>query len=174
MTTADNKALVRRFIDEIFVEGRKESVDELLDDAFVAHTWPSTGNPKSDLKGAIDRTTKGLAGTSFTIEDLIAEDDRVAVRLTAAATHVGELMGMPPSGKRYEIGEIHIFRIRDGKVAEHWHQFDQMKMLQQLGAMPAPGAGRGDDVQAVSRAGAAPAERPSAPRAAQSDEPPHA
>jgi steroid delta-isomerase-like uncharacterized protein len=137
MTTDDNKALVRRFIDEIFVRGRKEAVDELLADDFVAHTWPSTGDPKADLKGAIDRTSKGLADVTFTIEDVIAEGDRVAVRLTAAATQVGEMMGMPPSGKRYEIGEIHIFRLRDGKVVEHWHQFDQMKMMQQLGAMPA-------------------------------------
>ena len=137
MTTDANKAIVRRFIDEIFVQGRKETVDELLSDDFVGHTWPSTGDPRADLKGAIDRTSKGLADAVFAIEDVIAEDDRVAVRLTAAATHVGELMGMPPSGKRYEIGEIHWFRLRDGKVIEHWHQFDQMKMMQQLGAMPA-------------------------------------
>jgi predicted ester cyclase len=49
-------------------------------------------------------------------------------------------MGMPPSGKRYSIGEIHIFRLRDGKVAEHWHQLDQMAMMRQLGAMPGGGA----------------------------------
>jgi steroid delta-isomerase-like uncharacterized protein len=136
MTMADNKAIVRRFIDEVFINGRKETVDELLADDFVAHTWPSTGHPKADLKAAIDRTSKGLADPVFTIDDMIAEGDRVAVRLTAAATQVGEMMGMPPSGKRYEIGEIHIFRLRDRKVVEHWHQFDQMKMMQQLGAMP--------------------------------------
>ena len=139
MTTDDDKAIVRRFIDEIFVRGRKETVDELLANDFVAHTWPSTGDPRADLKGAIDRTSKGLADPVFTIEDMIAEGDRVAVRVTAAATQVGEMMGMPPSGKRYEIGEIHVFRMRAGKVVEHWHQFDQMKMLQQLGAMPAKG-----------------------------------
>lgn len=139
MTTDQNKAIARRFIDEIFVQGRKDTVDELLSDDFVGHTWPSTGDPKADLKGAIDRTSKGLADPAFTVEDMIAEDDRVAVRLTAAATQVGEMMGMPPSGKRYEIGEIHIFRMRDAKVVEHWHQFDQMKMMQQLGAMPAKG-----------------------------------
>src|SRR3954462_9220499 len=106
MTNDENKALVRRFIDEIFVEGRRETVDELLADDFVGHTWPSTGHPKDDLKAAIDRTSKGLADPQFTIEDMIAEDDRVAVRLKTAATQVGEFMGLPPSGKRYEIGEI--------------------------------------------------------------------
>lgn len=65
---------------------------------------------------------------------MIAEDDRVAVRLTASARQVGEFMGIPPSGRTYTIGEIHIFRIRDGKVVEHWHQFDLPGMMRQLGA----------------------------------------
>jgi steroid delta-isomerase-like uncharacterized protein len=141
----DNKALVRRFIDEIFVNGRTEAVDEMLADDFVGHTWPSTGHPKDDLKAAIGRTSKGLSDPRFVVEDMIGEGDQVAVRLTAAATQTGELMGMPASGKRYSIGEIHIFRIRDGKVAEHWHQFDQMTMMRQLGAMPAAGSKPGAD-----------------------------
>jgi predicted ester cyclase len=65
----------------------------------------------------------------------------VAVRLTSHARQVGTFMGMPPSGKDYTIGEIHIFRIQDGKVAEHWHQADFLGMLRQLGAMPEAGAG---------------------------------
>jgi steroid delta-isomerase-like uncharacterized protein len=134
-----NKALVRRFIDEIFVQGRMEAVDELLTDDFVGHTWPSTGHPKDDLKAAIGRTSKGLSDPRFEIEDVIGEGDRVVVRLTAEATQTGELMGMPPSGKRYSIGEIHIFRVHDGKVSEHWHQFDQMAMMRQLGALPGGG-----------------------------------
>jgi steroid delta-isomerase-like uncharacterized protein len=136
MSTDDNKAIVRRFIDEIFVQGRTATVDELLADDFIAHTWPSTGHPKDDLKRATERAHGALTNTHFTIDDMIAEGDRVAVRLTAGATQTGELMGMPASGKSYEIGEIHIFRLRDGKVTEHWHQFDQMTMMKQLGAMP--------------------------------------
>ena len=142
MTLEDNKAIVRRFVDEIFVQGRKETVDELLADDFVAHTWPSTtGDPKQDLKSAIERAAAGLSEPEFTIDDIIAEGDRVAARLTTAATQTGEFMGMPPSGKRYSIEEIHWFRLRDGKVVEHWHQFDQMGMMKQLGAMPGQPAG---------------------------------
>jgi steroid delta-isomerase-like uncharacterized protein len=136
VTLDENKALVRRFIDQIFVQGRPEAVDELLADHFVPHTWPSTGDGKGDLKRAIERVSMGLADSRFTIEDMIAEGDRVAVRVTARATQVGEFMGLPPSGKTYTIGEIHIFRIQDGKVTEHWHQFDQLGLLRQLGAMP--------------------------------------
>jgi len=140
-TTEQNKAIVRRFVDEIFVQGRKDTVDELLDDRFVAHTWPSTGHPKDDLKSAIDRTSSGLADPAFTIDALIAEGDQVAARLTTGATQVGPFMGLPPSNKRYSIEEIHWFRLRDGKVVEHWHQMDTMGLMKQLGAMPGGGPG---------------------------------
>ena len=130
----ENKALVRRFIDQIFVNGDVNAVDQLVTEDFVPHTWPSTGDGRADLKSAIVRVSKGLADARFTIEDMVAEDDRVAVRVTATATQVGEFMGMPASGKSYTIGEIHIFRIRDGKVSEHWHQFDVPSMMRQLGA----------------------------------------
>ena len=136
MTLEGNKALVRRFVDEIFVQGRPEAVEELVADDFVSHTWRSTGDGKGDLKRAIERLSTALADSRFAVEDMIAEGDRVAVRLTAGATQVGELMGLPPSGKSYSIGEIHIFRIRDGKVVEHWHHYDQLGMMRQLGAMP--------------------------------------
>jgi steroid delta-isomerase-like uncharacterized protein len=150
-----NKAIVRRFVDEIFVAGRKDAVDELLADDFVGHTWPSTGRPKDDLKAAIDRVGAGLADSAFTIDDMIGEGDRVAVRLTSAASHTGTFMGMPPTGKRYSIEEIHIFRIRDGRVVEHWHQFDQMGMMRQLGVMPGPGAASSSPKPSDSDAGAA-------------------
>ena len=137
-----NKAIVRRFIEEIFVDGRKDTVDELLADDFQGHTWRSpTGDPRADLKAAIDRAAAGLSNPEFTIEDLIAEGDQVAARLTTAATQSGEFMGMPPTNKRDSIEEIHWFRLRDGQVVEHWHQFDQMGMMKQLGAMPGGGAG---------------------------------
>lgn len=137
MTLDENKALVRRFIDEIFVQGRAEAVDELLADDFVSHTWRSTGDGRADLRRAMERLSTVLAGARFTIEDMIAEGDRVVARVTAEATQVGELMGLPPSGRTYRIGEIHIFRIRGGRVVEHWHQYDQLGMMRQLGAMPA-------------------------------------
>jgi steroid delta-isomerase-like uncharacterized protein len=135
-----NKAVVRRFVDEIFVAGRKDAVDELVADDFVGHSWPANGDAKAALKAAIDRVAVGLSDPSFQIEDLVAEGDRVAARLTASATQTGAFMGIPPSGKRYTIEEIHLFRVRDGRVVEHWHQFDQLGLMRQLGAMP--GAGR--------------------------------
>ena len=134
------KAIVRRFIEEIFVRGRKDTVDELVADDFVAHTWPSpSGDPKADLKAAIDRAAAGLSDPEFRIDDLIAEGDQVAARLTTGATQTGEFMGMPATNKRYSIEEIHWFRLRDGKVVEHWHQLDQVGMMKQLGGTPGAG-----------------------------------
>ena len=136
MTTEDNKALVRRFIREIFQEGRVESLDELVAPDFVRHTGPSADTDRDELRAAMKRVSKGLDDAAFTIEDTIAEDDRVAVRVTASARQVGEFMGIPPRGRSYTIGEIHIFRVRDGKIAEHWHQADFLGMMRQLGALP--------------------------------------
>jgi steroid delta-isomerase-like uncharacterized protein len=130
MTTDDNKALVRRFISEIFEQGRPEAVDELCADDFIGHTWGNAD--KAGLKAAMARVAQGLADARFTIEDEIAEADRVAVRVTASGRQVGEFMGMPATGRSYEIGEIHIFRLRDGKVVEHWHAYDSAGMMKQL------------------------------------------
>jgi len=135
VTVEQNKAIVRRFIQQIFVEGRTEAVDELVAEDFTAHTW-GNAEGRDGLKAAMERVSKGLAEVALTIDDLIAEGDCVAVRVTAHAKQVGEFMRLPPSGKSYTIGEIHIFRLRDGKVIEHWHQFDQMGLMKQLGAMP--------------------------------------
>jgi steroid delta-isomerase-like uncharacterized protein len=130
MSVDENKGLVRRFIKEIFEEGRPEAVDELCADDFIGHTWGNAD--KEGLKAAMARVAQGLADAKFTIEDEIGEGDKVAVRLTATARHIGEFMGMPASGRSYEIGEIHLFRVQDGKVSEHWHQFDSAALMKQL------------------------------------------
>ena len=132
-----NKELVHRFVQAVFQDGDLSAVDALVSEDFVPHTWPSTGDGRGDLKRAMERVSKALTDVVFTIDDIISEGDRVAVRLTASATQTGEFMGLPPSGKRYTISEIHIFRVRDGQIAEQWHQFDQLGMMRQLGAMPA-------------------------------------
>jgi len=131
-----NRELVRRFIRDVFEEGRTESVDEFVADDFDSQTWGPTGSGKAELKAAVARVAGALADVAFVVEDIIAEDDRVAVRLTASATQVGGFMGLAPSGKRYTISEIHIFRIAGVYLVEHWHQYDQPGMLRQLGAQP--------------------------------------
>ncbi len=136
-----NKHIARQFVDRIFVARDAAAVDELLTDDFTPHTWGRTGPGKAAMLGAIERTSAGLSDVRMTIEDVIAEGDRVVVRLTAHAVQSGEFMGMPASGKAYDIGEIHILRIRDGKVSEHWHQADLLGMMAQLKGDPGTNAG---------------------------------
>lgn len=143
MSTQTNEALVRRFIGEIFLGQRFDAVDELVTEDFTPHTWGPAASGRDALKAAIERVSAGLSDETMTIEDVIADGDRVAVRLTSSATQTGPFMGMPPTGRRYEIGEIHIFRLRDGRVAEHWHHADFLGMLRQLGAMPGGGTTAG-------------------------------
>ncbi len=131
-----NKAVVDRFVRQVFVEGRREAVDELVAEDFVPHTWGQMAEGREGLRQAMERVARGVADARMTVEDVIAEGDRVAVRLTSQARQVGELMGMPPSGREYRIEEIHIFRLRDGQIVEHWHQADFLGMMKQLGAMP--------------------------------------
>jgi len=134
MGTQENKVLVRRFIDEVFVKGNPDAVDKLVTHDFTPHSWGKMPSGIDPLKQAIRRVHGGLTDVGFKIEDMIAEDDKVAVRVTAHGKHSGEFMGMPASGKAYTISETHIFHIRDGKVAEHWRDADMLGMMQQLGA----------------------------------------
>jgi predicted ester cyclase len=132
MSIDENKRLVERFVEQVFIERRADAVDELVTPDFRSHTWGPEGTDRVGLRAATERMASALSDVSFTIEDSIAEDDRVAVRLTASATQTGELMGMPPSGRRYTIGEIHIFRIAGDRIAEHWHQLDRVGLMSQL------------------------------------------
>jgi predicted ester cyclase len=136
MTIEDNKAVVRRFIEEVFVQASPEAADELAAPDFTPHSWPGVKPGIENLKQGQQRVSAGLADISMKIEDMIAEGDRVAVRLTAHARQEGEFMGLPPSGREYTISETHIFRVTDGKVAEHWLNADMLGLMQQLGAIP--------------------------------------
>jgi steroid delta-isomerase-like uncharacterized protein len=135
MSTDTNKAIVRRFEDEVFGDGTAASVDELVARDFVSHTFGFTDDGRAKLRAAMERVHAGLRDVEFAVEDLVAEDDRVAVRLTASAAVIGEFMGVPADGKRYSIGEFHLFRIRDGQIVEHWHQYDRFGLMQQIGAL---------------------------------------
>src|SRR6185295_6716147 len=109
MAIEENKVVVRRFIDEIFVRGNADAVDKLVTSDFTPHSWGKMPPGIEPFKQAVRRVHDGLADVSMKIEDVIAEGDKVAVRLTAHATHRGEFMGMPASGKSYTISETHIF-----------------------------------------------------------------
>jgi predicted ester cyclase len=140
VSAEDNKALVRRFVDEVQSEGNIDLIDEICSPEFVNHSAPP-GLP-ADRKGIKILTTmfKGAFPDSyFTVEDMIAEGDRVVTRKTFHGTHEGEFMGIPPTGRRVSTELIDIVRIVDGRVVEHWSVGDNLGMMQQLGVIPQPG-----------------------------------
>ena len=137
MTVEGNKAIVRRFVEEVQNQGNLAAVDELLAPNFVNHTAPP-GVP-ADREGIKQLSHMFLAAFpdgAMTIEDMIAEGDRVVTRKTFRGTHTGELMGIPPTGKQVAIGLIDIVRLVGGRAVESWHAADNLGMLQQLGVIP--------------------------------------
>lgn len=135
MSTDENKAIVRRFVDRIFDHGDVAAVDELVDDSFVPHTWPGVTD-KEDFKATVERMARSIRDGHHTIGDMVAERDKVAVRLTSHGVHTGDFMGVPAAGKEYTIEEQHLFRVVNGKVVEHWHTADMLGMMRQIGAIP--------------------------------------
>src|SRR6188768_4252607 len=95
MNEKENKEIVRRFVDEVFVRLNSDAVNELVADDFESHSWASNGNDKAALKAATERMGDSLSDIRFDVEDLIAEHDRVVARLTASARQTGEFMGIP-------------------------------------------------------------------------------
>lgn len=127
-----NKEIARQVIERIFVRQEDAAIDELVSDRFVAHTFGPMAPGREGLREGMRRAGAGVSEARFEIRDVIAEDDRVAVRLTTSARHTGRFLGIEPTGNRYEINEIHIFRIREGQLVEHWHEFDRAALLGQL------------------------------------------
>ena len=127
-----NKERVREIIDRIFVHQEDAAIDELIAEDFEPHTFGPMPAGREGLREGMRRAGAGISDPKFEIHDLIAEGDEVAARLTTSARHTGTFMGIAPTGKRYSIDEIHIFRLRDGMLVEHWHEFDKSALMAQL------------------------------------------
>ena len=140
MSTEDNKALVRRWYEEAFNQKNTAALDEFLDPNFVDHSLPA-GMPAGieGQKQLIGMYLTAFPDSHVTVEDMIAEGDKVVARFTGSGTHQGEFMGIPPAGKQVTATGIDIIRIAGSKFVEHWSEQNAFGMLQQLGVIPTPG-----------------------------------
>ena len=137
MSAEDNKALVRRFVDEVQSGGNTDLVDAICCPEFVNHSTPPGIPPDCEGVKILTAMFRGAFPDSyFTVEDMVAEGDKVATRKTFRGTHEGEFMGIPPSGRSVSMGLIDIVRISDGRVVEHWSMGDTLGLMQQLGVIP--------------------------------------
>ena len=136
MSTEENKALVRRFWEEVN-KRNVGVVDELLDASFVFHrpAGQEVRGPEG-VKQELSMLLTAFPDLHWTIEDMVAEGDKVAARTTITGTHQGEFMGIAATGKRVTWTEIYIPRIVGGKYVEAWEEFDQLGLMQQIGAIP--------------------------------------
>jgi steroid delta-isomerase-like uncharacterized protein len=141
MSTEQNKALIREMVEEVFNRGNTSRADEYLAADFVEREVLPPGIPR-DREGVKQLTImlrSAFPDFKATIDDIVAEGDKMVVRQTWTGTHKGDFMGMPATGKCVSFGVIDIIRMSGGKAAEHWGLMDSMTMMQQLGAIPTPG-----------------------------------
>lgn len=134
-----NKAISRRVVEEIFNKGRLEAADELVTPDFVGHdpALPEPLRGPDGLRSQAEGYRSAFPDMRITIEDEIAEGDRVVTRWMARGTHEGELFGIPATGRQATVTGITIDRIVDGRIVETWNNWDTFGLLQQLGAIPA-------------------------------------
>jgi steroid delta-isomerase-like uncharacterized protein len=140
MSSEENKAVVRRFIEEAS-RGNLAIVDELVAPGFVFHNPadPGVGSGPEGVRRWLGGNREAFPDFRFTIEEQIAEGAKVVTRLTGRGTHRGEAFGVPATGKTATITAIFIDEVADGKLVGHWDEADILGLLQQLGAVPAPG-----------------------------------
>jgi steroid delta-isomerase-like uncharacterized protein len=138
VSTEENKALVRRYV-EVIHKGNVDEGERLLAPDFAFHVSGAPGPLNSEaFKQLFAGLLSAFPDLAVTNEDLIAEGDKVAGRWITRGTHQGKLQGIPPTGKQVTITSMDINRITGGKIAERWHEYDALGMMQQLGVMPAP------------------------------------
>jgi steroid delta-isomerase-like uncharacterized protein len=139
MMSAD-KALVRRLYEQVFNQRKIDALDQLLSPEFIDHNPPpGTSGRLEEVKRNFQEIITGFPDLRMSVEDQIAEGDKIVNRLIARGTHEAPYMGIPPTGKTVEIGGIDILRVLNGKVVERWGYFDDLALLQQLGVITLPG-----------------------------------
>ena len=139
MSAEENKAIFRRYVEEVGNEGKLELADGIFD-RYLAHQPDGSALERGpeDVKRFMGEFQEAFPDFHTEIEDQIAEDDKVVTRWTMHGTHRGEFRGIAPTGNALEITGIGIFRFSEGKVVESWDNFDQLGMMRQLGAIPTP------------------------------------
>jgi steroid delta-isomerase-like uncharacterized protein len=140
MSTAQNQELTRRFIEGVLNTGNMAAADDYLASDFVEHSAPPgfPGN-REGVKMVFTMLHTTFPDFRYVIEDTIVAGDLVVHRITGHGTMQGSFFGLPATGKHASWPEVHIARVKDGKIVEHWDVIDRLTRLQQLGLAPIPG-----------------------------------
>lgn len=131
-----NKAVVRRFVDEVWTNGNLDAMDDLFTPDSVLHAPEGDVVGPEAFKPYNRQYLEAFPDLTYEIRDVVAEGDRVAFRARMTGTHEGEFMGTPPTGERFDAEGIIVARIEDGKIVERWASYDALGMMRQLGLLP--------------------------------------
>jgi steroid delta-isomerase-like uncharacterized protein len=139
----DPKSLIHRWFEEVWNQGREETVDELFSPEGVAY---GLGDGSAEVRGPagfkvfLRNMRAALPDIHIRIEDTIVQADKAVVRVVLEGTHLGEGLGLPPTGQRVTVSGIVIVRVAGSQIVEGWNSWDQLGLLRQTGAIPAPEA----------------------------------
>jgi steroid delta-isomerase-like uncharacterized protein len=129
-----NKELARRYVEEVF-NGNLDAIEDIVHPNFVNHHGSPPPGP-GPFRERVERLRLAFPDIEYRVLDAISEGDKVALRVEASGTQLGEFRGVPPSGKHAIWAGMEFFRIEDGKVIEHWASHDELGRYQQIGALP--------------------------------------
>ena len=136
MTAEEDKALVLRYIEEVWNGHDLGAIDGLVLPGYVNHAASTEEYRRGGARHSVGWLLSVFPDHRYDVEDAAADGETVAVRGTCSGTHEGELMGIAPTGERFAVQQSHWFRVADGKIAEHWAVRDDLGMMRQLGVMP--------------------------------------
>jgi steroid delta-isomerase-like uncharacterized protein len=130
-----NRRIGERYFEEVWNQGKLEVLDELLSPDYVNHT-PSAANPPpgpNGLQSIVAAIRRGFPDLRFEVKDMVVTAHAIAIRAVMRGTHLGDLFGIAPTGRKVEVNQINIERIENGRIVEHWRVTDELAMQRQLG-----------------------------------------
>ena len=136
--SAQNVKAIHRYFEEVWNQGKLDVLDELLSSDYVNHSSsiPDPEPGPAGVKPIVLAMRQAFPDLRYRIDQLVASDELVAVRVTLSGTHRGDFFGTPPTGKRFEVTQTNLERFREGKIVEHWRNTDELSLLRQLGVVP--------------------------------------
>jgi steroid delta-isomerase-like uncharacterized protein len=138
MSVQENKAIVRRFVEELENQHNLDLIDEFFSPDFIDYSGRSNPPSRESLRPFFTYLFNAFPDIHFTILQQLAEGDQVMTYKIFSGTHLGDFMGIPPTGKQVAFDNIDIFSVKDGKLTGHWAVGDHLSLMQQLGVIPPP------------------------------------
>ena len=135
MTTTANKALVTRYYDEVLNQRNLAALDDLLAPDFASWLPDGTRLGRAEYRDAVLASHEAFPDLVVEVLDQLAEGDKVATRWRASGTHRGPFAGIPATGRPVTITAMHLHRVADGKLTDHWEEIDVLRLLRQLGVL---------------------------------------